>query len=147
MSQQTRFSAAVIQDGRILLVEHHFFANGERYWGLPGGRQEPGETDEQTVAREVLEETNLVVRVERLLLDEASSGGGRYNRYQTYLCTPLSGEARAGSEPERDLASVYEISAVCSVDLADESGWGDDIRENPVTGPLLRRIRESLSSI
>lgn len=144
MTQQTRFSAAVIQDGRILLVEHHFFANGERYWGLPGGRQEPGETDEQTVAREVLEETCLVVRVERLLLDEPSSGGGRYNRYQTYLCTPLSGVAQVGIEPERDTASVYEISAVCFVDLCDESGWGEDIRANPVTGPLLRRIRAAI---
>ena len=124
------------------MIEHHFFATGERYWGLPGGRQEPGETDEETVAREVLEETGLAVRVEKLLLDEESSAGGRYNRYKTYQCTPLSGTARSGCEPESDSLSLYEISAVRYVDLSDESSWGTDVRDNPVTGPLLRRIRE-----
>jgi len=96
------------------------------------------------VACEVLEETGLVVRVERLLLDESSSSGGRYNCYKTYLCIPISGSAKTGFEPEGDSACIYEISAICFVDLFDESSWGQDIKENPVTGPLLRRIRDSV---
>ncbi len=126
----------------MLLVEHHFFSTGERYWGPPGGRQEPGETDVGTVAREVLEETGLVVKVEKVLLDEPYEGEGRYNRYLTYLCRPLSGTARPGSEPEADTARLYEISAVRWIDLADEMGWGEALSEDPVMGPYLRRIRE-----
>ena len=146
MRKQPRFQAAVIQDGKILLVEHHFFATGERYWGLPGGRQEPGETEVETVAREVLEETGLVVKVEKVLLDEPYEGKGRYNRYLTYLCAPLGGTARPGSEPEADTANLYEISAVRWIDLADETSWGEELSENPVMGPFLRQIRERVET-
>jgi 8-oxo-dGTP diphosphatase len=37
---------------------------GAGLWSVPGGRVEPGETLEQAVAREVLEETGIVVSVE-----------------------------------------------------------------------------------
>lgn len=131
----------------MLLVEHHFFSSGERWWGLPGGRQEPGETDEETVAREIFEETGLKVWVERLILDEPYEGEGRYNRYLTYLCRAAGGTPRPGSEPESDSASLYEISAVRWVDLFDEAGWGDDLRDDPIMGPELRKIREKVAEI
>ncbi len=100
MQGQTRCSAAIVQDRKILLVEHHFFGDGGRYWILPGGRQEPGETDNETVSREAQEETGLIVRVERSLLEESSARGGKYNCYKTYLCTPMEGTAQPGYEPE-----------------------------------------------
>jgi 8-oxo-dGTP pyrophosphatase MutT (NUDIX family) len=144
MAQQARYQAAVIQAGKLLLIQHHFFANDESYWGLPGGRQEAGETEFATVAREVREETGLIVQVEKLLLDEPYAGPGRYNDYRTYLCTPLSGTAQPGSEPEADSQSLYEISGVKWINLWDESEWGEDLRTNPVMGPLLRNIRDRL---
>src|SRR5439155_11424714 len=54
---------AVIFDGdRVLLIKRgHEPLKGE--WSLPGGRVELGETLGQAVAREVLEETGLVVDV------------------------------------------------------------------------------------
>jgi len=50
---------AIIQDhrGRILLQRRSDYGN----WGLPGGGMEAGESVEETMRREVLEETGLVV--------------------------------------------------------------------------------------
>ncbi|CAM3679021.1 NUDIX domain-containing protein [Marinicrinis lubricantis] len=56
---------AIIKDveGRILLQQRSDYGD----WGLPGGGMEPGETVEQTMIREVLEETGLTVNAYELL--------------------------------------------------------------------------------
>ncbi|MEV4473700.1 NUDIX hydrolase [Nonomuraea salmonea] len=55
------------RDGRVLLLRHRFWSE-ERPWGLPTGGAKRGETFEQTVVREVREETGLEVRVGELVL-------------------------------------------------------------------------------
>jgi len=55
-------AGAVIKDeqGRLLLVRRRN-EPGAGLWSLPGGRIEPGETEQQAVVREVREETGLKV--------------------------------------------------------------------------------------
>lgn len=53
-------------DGRVLLLRHRLWPDG-RQWGLPSGYAERGETFEDTVVREVREETALEVRTGRLV--------------------------------------------------------------------------------
>jgi len=55
---------ALVQDdaGRLLVVRRAR-EPGIGRWSVPGGRVEPGESDEQAVVREVLEETGLHVVV------------------------------------------------------------------------------------
>ena len=52
----------MIDEGRILVVLRESGAYAG-YWAVPGGRQQRGETMEEAVQREVLEETGLVIEV------------------------------------------------------------------------------------
>jgi len=97
----------VSDEGRVVLVERrHEPLAGQ--WSLPGGSLELGETLAAGTAREMLEETGLVVDVgpmievfDRILLDE--DGKIRYHFVLIdYLCRPRGGQLRAGG----DAASV-----------------------------------------
>ncbi len=59
-------AAAFIFDesGRILLIKENY---GRRRYGPPGGAIEAGESPQQAMIREVMEETCLKVRVDRLI--------------------------------------------------------------------------------
>ena len=56
---------AVIFDGDGKVLLEHRSDNG--FWGLPGGAVEVGESVEQAVKREVMEETALLIEVKRLV--------------------------------------------------------------------------------
>lgn len=71
-------AAIIVNDrGQILLQSR---ADNDR-WGLPGGCQELGERFEDTVIREVKEETNLDITEDNLELIGIVSGGSRRNEY------------------------------------------------------------------
>jgi hypothetical protein len=96
------------------------------------------------VQREMQEETCLLVHVERLLLDELGVPGGVYQRMKTYLCRVVDGEAQPGYEPEAEAAAHYGITEVGWFDLRQAVRWPEQLATDPVTYPLLQRIRAAL---
>jgi 8-oxo-dGTP diphosphatase len=93
----------VLVEGKVVLVKRaHEPLLGE--WNLPGGGVELGETLAQACAREVLEETGLVVEVgpiieifDRIVLD--ARGGVEYHFVLVdYVCRPTGGVLRCGTD-------------------------------------------------
>lgn len=100
----------VIVDGRALLIRRGSEPlRGQ--WSIPGGMLELGESLQQGVARELLEETGLVVRVldlievfDRVYFDgkdgeQRDARGPKFHFVIVdYLCERIAGEAIAGSD-------------------------------------------------
>ena len=95
--------AVIVDQGRVVLIKRRFEPLAGR-WSLPGGAVDVGETLVECVAREMLEETGLVVEVgpvvevfDRIVRD----GDGRVQFHYVlvdYLCRPTGGSLRAGSD-------------------------------------------------
>jgi 8-oxo-dGTP diphosphatase len=86
-------------DGRLLLVLRGR-EPGRGQWSVPGGKVEPGESDEAAVRREVAEETGLSVTVGRLVgTVERPAPTGRFVIYD-YLCGFTGGTPVAASDAD-----------------------------------------------
>ena len=90
------------------------------------------------------EETNLSVKVDRLLLDDPAPEDGVYLRLKTYLCRVIDGSPSPGYEPELEAAEAYSIAEVRWFDMKDERSWDPLLIGDPITYPQLRRIRKEL---
>ena len=134
--RHARYQAAVIREEAVLLVRCAF-RNGPTVWILPGGGREIGEGEEACVAREVQEETCLLVRVDRLLLDTpAQPPDGTYARWRTYQCSVVEGEAAPGGGE----GASAQLIDVRWVPLHDERLWPDDARLDLFLYPQLQAI-------
>ncbi len=66
-------------------------------WVLPGGGIDEGETPDMAVVREAIEETGLVVRIERQVADYSPINRLTSQTY-TYECSVVEGEISVGAE-------------------------------------------------
>jgi len=95
--------AVIFDNGRVLLVKRgHAPMQGE--WSLPGGALEVGETLEEGIKREVLEETRLIVEAvavievfDRISRDEHGRVQFHYVLVD-YLCRVTGGSAASASD-------------------------------------------------
>lgn len=90
--KKTRATAVVIKDGKILMI--HRFCEGKEYYVLPGGKVEEGETVEEAVIRELLEETTITAQLGKLI--SIFDDGG--SNHQLFLCHYVSGEPKLSED-------------------------------------------------
>lgn len=132
-SMELRVGAyGIVCDGRGVLLAH-WQESAHGGWTLPGGGMDPGEHPEETVVREVKEETGYVVRVDALIGvgsivipgDTRVPGPGRtlQGLRIVYRCTVIGGELaveRDGSTDDVRWFELTEVARLQRVELVDE---------------------------
>ena len=103
------------------MVRHQ--RDGRDYWTLPGGGIEPGESAEQTVVREIEEETGLRVEVVRFLFDHPYSGGTSHCYLAGIVGSP--NDLGLGTDPEEadlpdDARTLRGVRWFCLEDKRDD---------------------------
>jgi ADP-ribose pyrophosphatase len=109
------FAVAVIfnQHRQILLVNSTY--QRLHPWGLPGGNLNYGESPEDTVVREMLEETGLCIEIEKFLLVKTWLPD-RVGLY--YLCSIKDGEFHSSDEvSELGYFSIENLPDVRPLDI------------------------------
>jgi 8-oxo-dGTP diphosphatase len=119
---------AVIKDdsGRLLLIKRGH-EPGKGLWSVPGGRVEPGETDEEAVVREIREETGLIVTPGPLLgsVRRPSGQPGTELDIRDYAASVVGGDLAAGDDADGVVwAGAAELNALALTD-----GLLDALRE------------------
>jgi 8-oxo-dGTP diphosphatase len=121
-------SAAIYREGRILLVRRAR-APGRDLFSLPGGVVEAGETLAGAVAREVLEETGLIVEPVRLaghrevIVRDADGRVERHFVILAFACRWRAGEAA----PSDEVAEARWVAPDEIAGLATTGGLADII--------------------
>jgi 8-oxo-dGTP diphosphatase len=122
---------AVIKDGagRLLLIKRGH-EPGKGLWSIPGGRIEPGESDEEALVREVREETGLIVAAGRLIGSVRRPAGGDPGSVldiRDYAAEVTGGTLAAGDDADDALwASAADLDCLPLTDglLAALRSWG-----------------------
>lgn len=121
---KTVVGVAVIGDGRVLAAYRPDPGGG---WEFPGGKVEPGETDEQAAVRELREELDLEIKVGDAL-GPAVNISSEYQLH-VYLATVVSGDPVLREHSELRWFAAAEL---------DETGWLVPDR------PFVRELRTRL---
>jgi ADP-ribose pyrophosphatase YjhB (NUDIX family) len=110
-------------ENKILLIKRNTIPF-KGYWGLPGGRMDPGETIEQTVVREVKEETGLDVEIDCKIGEYVEKGIKDDVDYEYYPTCFLV--KRVGGEIKRQESEIQDIQLFSLKELPDPLGFEHD---------------------
>jgi ADP-ribose pyrophosphatase YjhB (NUDIX family) len=96
---RVRVAGICVENERILTVSH--YKQGQEYWLLPGGGVSYGESMEEALKREFVEEVGIDVGVGDILFifDSIDPGGDRHVINVCFECLRRDGNPEVGEDP------------------------------------------------
>ncbi len=130
-SVRVRVGVLIVVNSQLLLVEHQ--KNGVTYWLIPGGGLKFGETVVECAKREIKEETNLEIDLDRFLFSSESIApdGSRHVVNLFFLgrlCNNSLENLKVGTEARLKSVDFIPIDELDKIEL------------HPPFGPQLKRM-------
>lgn len=119
--------AAVIHEGKRIFATQRGYGEFKGWWEFPGGKVEPGETDEDALQREIREELACPIEIKGLLRAVEYDYPTFHLNLRCYLCT------LEGQRP-----TLLEHGAARWLSLADI----DDVAWLPADAEIIEEIKQ-----
>jgi ADP-ribose pyrophosphatase YjhB (NUDIX family) len=117
----TAVGGVVIGPEGMLLVRMAYGPTKGRYM-IPGGIVDPGETLDEAVVREVLEETGVTARVRGVCAVRTRHDGPNNDTYVLFLLEPVAGEPVSDGRENED-ARYFALDELDREDVTDLSAY------------------------
>jgi 8-oxo-dGTP diphosphatase len=106
---RVRVCGICVQDHKMLLINHSGMNESQEFWAPPGGGLQFGETIEECLKREFLEETNTIISVGELLTVREFIKLPLHAIEFFYNVKIESGEVEKGYDPEMKTQIIQDI--------------------------------------
>ena len=97
---RVRVCGLCIENGEVLLVNHHSLNDKGDFWAPPGGGMDFGESAKETLKREFIEEAGISIEIERFLFVHEYLSPPLHAIELIFLVRRIKGEINIGYDPE-----------------------------------------------
>lgn len=104
--------AAIIRKGDRIFATQRGYGDFKDYWEFPGGKMEAGETPEQALVREIREELDAEIRIDKLLSTIEWEYPQFHLTMHCYVCSLVSNELHLNEHEAARWLSKEEIHTV-----------------------------------
>ena len=120
-------AGAIIKDGKVFAAQRGNKGKTAYKWEFPGGKIDPGETPEQALARELVEELSIKVEVHELITSIVDEYDDVILHIDTYRCSLISGTPTLSEHIALQWSNKKEL---------------DELTFSPADKPTLAKIKE-----
>lgn len=133
---RVRVSGICVEGTKILLVNHRSLRKDADFWSPPGGGMEFGQSAEENLKREFLEETGLIISIKKFLCVHEFLQPPLHAIELFFLVEKIGGTLKTGIDPEMGEDQI--IQNVCFMDFKGLLGLHPDHKHQ-----ILFQIRKS----
>lgn len=104
--------AAIIERDSQLLATQRGYGELKGGWEFPGGKIEAGETHEEALSREIMEELNISIHIKRFLVTISYDYPEFHLHMHCYLCKIEDGEITLFEHSDARWLSINELESL-----------------------------------